>query len=82
MHGLDVEQIETGLIAPVEELSHRPVVSATGVRIADVGGKEFDEAAAGVRAARRDQRRDGGAGFGQEDDRELVGSVLHPVFYS
>jgi hypothetical protein len=49
--GFDVEEIEAGLIAPVEELRHRPVVSPTGVRVADVGGEEFDEAAAGMRTA-------------------------------
>ena len=71
VYRLDVEQAEAGLVAPVEELSDRPVVGAARVRVADVGGEEFDEAAAGVPAARGDQCRDGGVGFGQEDDRDI-----------
>jgi hypothetical protein len=80
--GLDVEQAEADLVAPVAKLSDRPVVSATRVRVADVDGEEFDEAAAGMRTARRDQRRDGGVGFRQEDDRELVGVGFHHPVYS
>ena len=60
VHRLDVEQAEAGMVAPVEEFGDRPEVSAAGVRVADVGGEEFDEAAAGMRAARGDQRRHGG----------------------
>jgi hypothetical protein len=34
------------------------------VRVADIGGEEFDEAAAGMLAACGDQRRDCGAHLG------------------
>ena len=45
-----VKQAKAGLVAPVEEFAGSPVVGFTGVRVADVRGKEFDEAAAGVLA--------------------------------
>src|SRR6266851_9173535 len=59
-----------------------PVVGLARVRVAEVGGEEFDEAAAGVRAARGDHRRHGGTGFGQDYDRKLVIIVVHGVFYN
>jgi hypothetical protein len=78
VHRFDVEQPEAGLVAPVEEFRGRPVVSAAGVRVTDVRGEEFDEAAAGVRTARGDQRRHTGAGrIGQEDDWQVVRIGLH-----
>ena len=82
VHWLYIEKTKTGLIAPVEEFSSRPVVGSARIRVADVGGEEFDEAAAGVRAARGDQRRYDGIGCSQKYDREPVGGVVHPVFYS
>jgi hypothetical protein len=45
MHRLDIKQAEASLIAPVEKLRDRPVVGAARVRVTDVGGEEFDEAA-------------------------------------
>jgi hypothetical protein len=74
---------------PISARSRRPTtilesMAADAPRsrpVTDIGGKEFDEAPPGSGAARGDLRRDDGAGFGQEDDRELVGSVLHLVSY-
>jgi hypothetical protein len=62
---------KTDQVAPVEEFACGAVTGFAGVRVADVRGEEFNEAAAGVRATRSDQRRDGGVGRGQGDDREL-----------
>ena len=49
VHRLDVKQTKAGLVAPVEEFAGGAVIGFAGVRVADVGGEEFDEAAAGVR---------------------------------
>lgn len=59
MHQFDVEQVESGLIAPVEEFTGGPVISLACVGVADIGGKEFDEAPPGSGAARIDQPLDG-----------------------
>ena len=65
VHRLDIEQLKPRIIAPIKELRGRSVVSLMRVRIADVGGEEFDEAATGVLTARGDQHRDDGAGLGK-----------------
>jgi hypothetical protein len=58
VHRFDVKQLdEAGLVAPVEEFAGGPVIGFARVRVADVGGEEFDEAPAGVAAARGDQCR-------------------------
>ncbi len=82
VHGLDVEQTKAGLVAPVEEFAGGAVIGFAGVRVADVGGEEFDEAAAGVRAARGDHRRHGGVGRGQKYGRKVVEVRLHGALYS
>lgn len=43
VHGPDVGQAKAALVARVEEFSYRAVVSAGGVRVPDVRGKEFDD---------------------------------------
>jgi hypothetical protein len=57
VHGFYVKQAKAGLVAPVEKSACGPVIGFAGIWIADVGGEEFDEAAAGVLAARGDQSR-------------------------
>jgi hypothetical protein len=37
--GLDVQQAEAGLVAPIEKFRGRPVVGATGVGVADLAVK-------------------------------------------
>ena len=56
VHRFDVKQTKAGLVAPIEEFTCGAVIGFAGVRVADVGGEEFDEAAAGMRAARGDHR--------------------------
>ena len=81
MHRLNFEQPKPGLVAPVEEFRGRPVISLARVRVADVGGEEFDEAAASVRTARGDHGRHGSDWLGQEDGRKLPGIVGHGTDY-
>jgi hypothetical protein len=79
MHWLDDKQTQSSLLAPVAELGHSPKVSPPRVWVANVSGEKLDEAAAGVQAARRDQRRNWSVGFGEEYDWELVGITVHSL---
>jgi hypothetical protein len=54
--GLNVRQFEPAFVAPIEELLYRARVRHPGVAVADAGGKEFDEAAAGAFATGADNR--------------------------
>ena len=54
---LDLVQLELALVAPVEELFHRARVGHARVAVADVGGEELDEAAAGAFALGADNGR-------------------------
>src|SRR5229473_2715444 len=83
VHGFDVKQLdEAGLVAPVEKFAGGTIVGFAGIRVADVGGEEFDEAPAGMPAARSDQCRDDGIGCGQKYDREIAGIGLHGAHYA
>jgi hypothetical protein len=77
VHRLNVEQTEAGLVAPIEEFACGAAIGFAGVRVADVGGEEFDQAAAGVLAPRGDHRRDGGGGRSQEYGRRVVEVGFH-----
>jgi hypothetical protein len=46
--GLDLMKLQVALVGPVEELFHRARIGRARVAVTDVGGKEFDEAAAGA----------------------------------
>jgi hypothetical protein len=80
----DRRQRQAAVLAPREEPVARPHIGAPGIRVADVGGKEFDIAPAGSVAGVGDQRRHQGGGVGvhrarehagRDDRRELVGLV-------
>jgi hypothetical protein len=65
VHGFDVKQLEElRLVTPVEEFAGGPIIGFAGVRVADVGGEEFDEAPASMPAARSNQYRQNGVGCG------------------
>ena len=75
----DRGQRQAAILAPGEELAAGPRVSPARVRVADVGGEEFDVAPGGRLAGVGDQRRhEMGVGRGRElagfeDRREMVG---------
>jgi hypothetical protein len=46
MHGLDIAEFR--ILSPFSEVDRGTRLSPAGVRIADIGGEEFDEAPAGV----------------------------------
>jgi hypothetical protein len=54
----DRRQRQAAIVAPREEPGARPRISAPRVRVADVGGEEFDVAPAGGVAGIGDERRD------------------------
>src|SRR5712691_9196655 len=56
-NGLDLREFKPALVAPVEELLDRARVGHARVAVADAGGEEFDEAAAGALAARTNDGR-------------------------
>jgi len=68
---------KAGLVAPVEEFACGAGIGLAGVRVADVGGEEFDEAAAGVLAPRDDHCRPGGGGRGEKYRRRVVEVRFH-----
>ena len=54
----DRRQRQAALVAPGEETAARPGIGPARVRVADVGGEEFDVAPGGLVAGVGDQRRD------------------------
>ena len=54
----DRRQRQAAIVAPGEEPTARPRISASRARVADVGGEEFHIAPAGGVAGIGDQRRD------------------------
>jgi len=76
--GGDVQRLDVGeladavVLAPGEEPAGGMQVGRAGVLVADVGGKEFQEAAGSLVAAVGDDRRhDNGRGDGGGDPRHL-----------
>jgi hypothetical protein len=55
----DLREIQAALITPVEELFYCARIGRARVAVANVGGKEFDEAAAGAFAPSANDRRQG-----------------------
>ena len=47
---LDIQQAWASLVTPVKKFRGGPVVRLAGIRVADIGGEAFDEAAAGALA--------------------------------
>lgn len=59
MQRLDGDQFaELMLVAPGEEPAHGPIIGHAGVRVADGGGEEFEEASDGLVTGVGDERRD------------------------
>jgi hypothetical protein len=73
---------KAGLVAPIEEFTGGAVIGFARVRIADVRDEEFDEAPAGLPAARGDQRRHDSIGCVQEYGRRVVEIRLHGGHYA
>jgi hypothetical protein len=65
----DRRQRQPAILAPGEELIAGPRVSPARVRVADIGGKEFDIAPGGRLAGVGDQRRHQMAAVGQGRER-------------
>ena len=74
MHGFYIKQPKASLVAPVEEFAGGTVIGSARVRVANVSGEKFDEAATGLAAARGDQRRHDGVTY-----RGLVTQVEAPA---
>jgi hypothetical protein len=72
---VDVVELQAPVLTPVKELLDRTCISGPRVAVADIGGEEFDEAAAGALADNRgqllkpgtDQRRWRRQRLGQQD---------------
>jgi hypothetical protein len=82
--GADRHQCEAALIAPGEKLLARTRIGSSRVRVADVGGEEFQIAPRGLVAGVGDQRWHqvgvvrGGEHAGSDDCGELIGHSIFP----
>jgi hypothetical protein len=52
---LDITELQPAFVAPLEEALDRPSVCGPRVTVADAGGEEFDETAAGALACGADR---------------------------
>ena len=84
-NGRIVVERQAAILAPGEELAAGPRIGPARVRVADVGGEEFDVAPGGRLAGVGDQRRHEMAAVGRgrecaglEDRGELVGGRHGP----
>jgi hypothetical protein len=84
----DRRQRQAAILAPGEELATGPRVSPARVRVADIGGEEFDVAPGGRFAGVGDQRRHemavgrGGERTGFKDGGKMVVGGRHEPFPS
>ena len=71
------ERRHSGVGTPIEKLGHGAAVGSAGVRVADVGGEEFQEANAGMLAGGGDQDRNEGATGWRRQWGELIHASYH-----
>lgn len=79
VNGLDLIKHKTPLLAPGQELPEGAAVGQPPIAVADVGGKELDEAAPGGRTGIRDHGRKNDVAGAGDESWQRIGSLCIDV---